>query len=182
MDQYRSWRSLIWIAPGDGIWTWKPDGQERRYNDFLAEGTASHYGILFRLMAVGCAAVAFYHLAALAIPAFDKIAYSPGYPPLRHVTFVIVDSFVAFLFLLRPRWFIWPYLALTAQVLRGHGVRGWQTWVHQHQLNWIDTITVLGTVLGLILLLLDRTSRTPEEFTSDKDGAPRCEAGPTATV
>ena len=78
------------------------------------------------------------------------------YPPLRHVTFVIVDGLGAFLFLSRPRWFIWPYLVLTLQVLQGHGVRAWQTWVQEHQLNWIDAITVSGILLGLTLLLLDR--------------------------
>jgi hypothetical protein len=28
-----------------------------------------------------------------------------------------------------------------------------------HQVNWIDAITVLGILLGLILLLLDRAHR-----------------------
>jgi len=50
-------------------------------------------------------------------------------------------------------WFIWPYLALTAQVLQGHGVRLWQTWVDAHQINWIDVIVVSGLLLGLVLLL-----------------------------
>jgi hypothetical protein len=110
-------------------------------------------------MAGGFALAALYHLAALSIPVFAKIAYSPGYSPLRHVTFVILDSLGAFLFLTRPRWFIWPYLILTLQVLQGHGVRAWQTLVQEHHLNWIDAITVSGVLLGLILLLIDRTQR-----------------------
>ena len=110
-------------------------------------------------MAAGFALAALYHLAALAIPAFANIAYAPMYPPLRHVTFVIVDSLGAFLFLKRPRWFIWPYLVLTLQVLQGHGVRAWRTWVQGHQVNWIDAIVVSGVLLGLVLLLLDRTHR-----------------------
>jgi hypothetical protein len=110
-------------------------------------------------MAAGFALAALYHVTALAIPAFAKIAYPPTYPPLRHVTFAIVDSLGAFLFLTRPRWLIWPYMVLTLQVLQGHGVRAWQTWVHEHWLNWIDAITVLGILLGLILLLLDRAQR-----------------------
>ena len=125
----------------------------------LAAATVSRHTIPFRFMAAGFAVAALYHLAALGIPAFAKIAYPPMYPTLRHVTFVIVDSLGALFFLLRPRWFIWPYLVLTLQVLQGHGVRAWQTWVQEHQLNWIDAITVLGIVLGLILLLIDRAQR-----------------------
>ena len=106
-------------------------------------------------MALGCATAAFYHVAALAFPAFAKMAYPPTYPPLRHITFVIADSLTSFLFLLRPRWFIWFYLVLTVQILQGHGLRGWQTWVDKHQFNWIDAITVFGALLGLVLLLLD---------------------------
>jgi len=107
-------------------------------------------------MAAGFALAALYHLAALAIPGFARVAYAPTYPPLRHVTFVTVDSLGAWLFLLRPRWLIWPYLLLTLQVMQGHGVRAWQTLVHEHQINWIDAITVLGILLGLITLLIDR--------------------------
>jgi hypothetical protein len=114
-------------------------------------------------MATGFAAAALYHLAALAIPAFAEIAYPPMYPPLRHVTFVIVDSLGAFLCLSPPRWLIWPYLVLTVQVLQGHGVRGWRTWVQEHQINWIDAITVLGVLLGLVLLLLDRSTRSARD-------------------
>jgi hypothetical protein len=53
-------------------------------------------------MAAGFALAALYHLAALTIPAFAKMAYPPLYPSLRHVVFVIVDSLGAFLFLVRP--------------------------------------------------------------------------------
>jgi hypothetical protein len=70
-----------------------------------------------------------------------------------------VNSLAAFLFLKRPRWFIWPYLALTAQVLQGHGVRLWQTWVDAHQINWLDAIVVPGVLLGLVLLLRERKDK-----------------------
>lgn len=94
-----------------------------------------------------------YHAAALLFPAFAKVAYPVGYPPLRHFTFMAVDSLAGFLFLKRPRWFIWPYLILTAQVLQGHGVRLWRTAVYEQRINWIDLITVSGILLGLVLLL-----------------------------
>ena len=101
---------------------------------FLAVATASRRTILFRFVAVGFALAAIYHLAALAIPTFARVAYPPTYPVLRHVAFVIVDSLVALLFLSRPRWFIWPYVLLTLQVLQGHGVRAWQTWVQEREI------------------------------------------------
>jgi len=81
------------------------------------------------------------------------------YPPLRHVAFVIADVLGASLFLSRPRWFLWPYLVLTLQVLQGHGVRAWRTWTLERRINWIDAITVLVVLFGLILLLLDRAQR-----------------------
>jgi hypothetical protein len=108
-------------------------------------------------VAAGFALAALYHVAALSSPAFAKAAYAPTYPTLRHVTFVAVDILGAILFLRRPRWLIWPYLILTLQVLQGHGVRGWQTLVREHQINWIDAVTVSCVLLGLILLLIDRT-------------------------
>jgi len=109
-------------------------------------------------MALGFATAAIYHVAALAIPAFANMAYPRTYPPVRHITFVVVDSLTGLLFLSRPRWFIWPYLLLTVQILQGHGLGGWRTWVNKHQVNWIDAVTVFGALLGLVLLLLDRIS------------------------
>jgi hypothetical protein len=103
---------------------------------------------------------ALYHLAALAVPAFAAVAYSPAYPPLRHVVFVLVDSAGAFLFLSRPPWLIWPYLVLTFQVMQGHGVRLWQTWALERQISSIDAITVFVVLMGLLLLFLDRSQRT----------------------
>jgi hypothetical protein len=119
--------------------------------------TASHNSILFRLMAVIFGLGVLYHAAALSIPAFAKAAYPATYPPLRHVAFMIVNSLAAFLFLKRPRWFIWPYLVLTVQVLQGHGVRLWRAWADEHQINWIDLIVISGVLLGLALLIQERT-------------------------
>jgi hypothetical protein len=125
----------------------------------LLVATKSPSSIPFRLMAVIFGLAVLYHAAALSIPAFAKAAYPATYQPLRHVAFIIVNSVPAFLFLKRPRWFIWPYLVLTAQVLQGHGVRLWHTWVDAHQINWIDVIVVSGVLLGLVLLLQERKDK-----------------------
>jgi peptidoglycan/LPS O-acetylase OafA/YrhL len=110
-------------------------------------------------MAVIFGLAVLYHAAALSIPAFTKAAYPATYPPLRHVAFIMVNSLAAFLFLKRPRWLIWPYMVLTAQVLQGHGVRLRQTWVDAHKINWIDVIVVCGVLLGLVLLLQERKEK-----------------------
>jgi hypothetical protein len=133
----------------------------------VGQATAPHYKVLFQLAAAGFAIAALYHVAALAIPSFARMAYPPTYPTLRHITFVIVNILAASLFLWRPRWFIWPYLALTIQILQGHGVHGWRILVHEHRLNWIDGITVFGALTGLILLLRDRAAGKRREFTPD---------------
>jgi hypothetical protein len=111
--------------------------------------------IRFRVMAAGFATAALYHLAALTIPAFAKIAYAPAYPPLRHIIFILVDGAAAYLMLSRPPCFIWLYLVLTAQVVQGHGTRAWQTWPLHHRINWIDVITVVATLLGLAFLYFE---------------------------
>jgi hypothetical protein len=138
---------------------------ESRYTDCVGQVTTPR--VLFSLLAAGFAAAALYHLAALTIPAFAKMAYSPSYPQLRHIVFVFVDILAASLFLWRPRWFIWPYLALTIQILQGHGVHGWQSLHYKHQLDWIDVITVFGALLGLILLLFDRIAGKRRELRLD---------------
>ena len=138
---------------------------ESRYTDGLRQATTPR--VLFRLVAAGFAAAALYHLAALASPAFARMAYSPTYSPLRHIAFVIVDILAASLFLWRPRWFIWPYLALTIQILQGHGVHAWRTLIYKHQLDWIDAITAFGALLGLILLLFDRIAGKRRELRLD---------------
>lgn len=115
--------------------------------------------IQFRVLAAGFAVAALYHFTALAIPAFAKIAYAATYPFLRHVVFILIDISVAYLLLLRPPWFIWLYLALTVQVIQGHGLRAWRTWFQHDRINWIDIVTVLATLLGLTFLYLDRRAR-----------------------
>jgi len=127
----------------------------------------------FRLMAASFAAAALYHLTALTIPAFARVSYSPTYPVWRHLTFILVDGSAAYFMLRRLPWFIWAYLVLTIQVLQGHGLRLWQVWFGQHRIQWIDLITVLGTLLGLLFLYWDRpTSVTPATPSSSAPSIP----------
>lgn len=118
----------------------------------------------FRLMAVLSIIVALYHTAALTIPAFARIAYTPTYPPLRHVVFILITVATAYLCLIRARWLIWPYLVLTVQVLYSHGVRAVQIWQTSHQINWADPVVIAITLYGLTILSLDRLHTSPTQL------------------
>jgi len=118
--------------------------------------------VQFLVLSAGAAIAALGHLAALLIPSLANVAYSPTYPPLRHAVFITINVACAYLLLLRPHWFVWVYLVLTAQVVNGHGTRLWRTWFTQHEINWIDVITVSGVVLGVIFLFVDLRKRGSE--------------------
>jgi hypothetical protein len=107
-------------------------------------------------MAAVLVVIGLYHAAGLTIPAFARIAYPPNYPPLRHIVFIVIDAASAYLFLIRPRWLIWAFLILAAQVLYSHGTHTVQTWQESHQINWVDPTVIAITLYGLTILYLDR--------------------------
>ncbi len=113
----------------------------------------------FRLAALGAAVAVGAHLSALIVSAFARSAYPPGYPPWRHVMFVAIDGTLACLFVTRRRWLVWPYAALTLQVLLGHGVAAWESWARTGHVAWIDAAATIGVPLGLVLLIVDRRTR-----------------------
>ena len=104
---------------------------------------------IFRFLAVGFALAAAYHLTALLVPAFAKIAYSVDYPAWRHIAFIFIDGTFAFLFVARPNWLIWPYILLTLQVINGHGRVAWLLWREQRQIDWISVVVAAGVIVGL---------------------------------
>jgi len=124
--------------------------------------TLTKQPVQFLLLSAGTAVAALYHLTALLSPAFANIAYSLTYPPLRHIVFIAINCTCAYLFLSRPRWFIWIYIVLAAQAVNGHGTRLWRTWFTQNKINWIDIITVSGVLLGLAFLFADLRKRKGE--------------------
>jgi hypothetical protein len=111
--------------------------------------------LVFRLAAAGAAVAAGIHAAALAWPAFAGAAYPPAYPAWRHVVFIAIDSAVAWLFLRRPRWFVWVYAVLTAQVLYGHGGAAWTAWQRDGHVSWIDAAAIVAVPLGLAMLVAE---------------------------
>ena len=106
-------------------------------------------------MALGFALGATAHLAALTIPAFAEATYPPTYPALRHILFILINCSMTYFMLSRPRWLIWPYLVLTAQVCQGHGVRLWHTWFQDHRVQWIDLGTVCFALLGFLFICVE---------------------------
>ncbi len=110
----------------------------------------------FRIAAFGAAAAAAIHLTALTVPVFARSVYVPGYPPWRHALFVLIDGTLAWLLVRRPRWLLWPYLVLTAQVMLGHGVSAWHSWTASGRVAWLDAAAVSGVLLLLVLLVADR--------------------------
>src|SRR5829696_1457654 len=128
-------------------------------------GTASTPSRLLRA-AFGCASVLFmaaalYHVAALSLPSFARMAYPSGYSALRHAAFTIFDLGFAWLFVVRPRWLLWPFLALTVEVLAGHGMAAWRQWHGARQVDPISIACVIAVLLGLILLLRARGQGLP---------------------
>jgi len=69
-------------------------------------------GAAFRGASVVFVAASLYHVAALALPSFVRMAYPPEYPEWRHVAFAILNLGFAWLFAVRSRWLLWPFLAL----------------------------------------------------------------------
>ena len=105
---------------------------------------------------------ALYHLAALLIPQFGRLAYSPDYPRWRHLVFILLDLLFAKLLLMRPKWLVWPLAALTLQVLLGHALPAWELWKQQQRIDWISIVVVAGVLAAFALITTDslRASRT----------------------
>lgn len=114
---------------------------------------------LFRLAAAAFLITAVYHLAAMIVPKFAAIAYPPSYPMWRHAVFIIINTTFAAWFLTRPSWLIWPYTILVFQIFNGHGIDAWTLWQHERRIDWPSVVSVLGSTLGLWLLLVDRADR-----------------------
>ena len=91
----------------------------------------------FRIISAICVLIGLYHVAALSIPAFARMAYPVEYPPARHLIFIAIVWAFAYLFLRRPRWLIWPSLALTAQVVYGHGMYAWRHLAQSKGIEWV---------------------------------------------
>lgn len=110
----------------------------------------------FRIVAGLFAVAAVYHAIALAIPAFDEIAYPAAYPLWRHVLFIAIDTAFAWLLLERPGWLIWPYSVLTIQVVFSHGGAALSSWQNDGRLDWMSIALVMAVICGFAQVYSDR--------------------------
>jgi len=122
---------------------------------------------LFRICAASAALAAAFHAAAMASPSVARIEYDPGYPAWRHVVFIAINGSLAWLFLRRPRWLVWPFALLTIEVVGGHGYRAWELWATARRVDWISIAVVLAAPSILLLLFLDRRDHDRERPASD---------------
>ncbi len=97
-----------------------------------------------------------WHVTAMAIPSLAATAYPSAYPAWRHIVFIQINLVFAWLFLLRPRWFIWPYILLVMQVVYSHGTAAWALWHQETRVDWISLVVIAAALVGLSLLIQDR--------------------------
>ena len=111
----------------------------------------------FRLASGGCVCAAVYHCLGLVLPKYT--AYSVSYPVWRHVLFVLIDVGFAWLLQRRPIWLLWPCIALAVQQLNSHGRPAWTVWHQEGRIAWIDVAVVIGVLLIVWLVFMDRRER-----------------------
>lgn len=111
---------------------------------------------VFRLCAVFALASATFHAVSMVSPAVARLEYEPTYPPSRHLVFIGINLALVWLFLRRPRWFVFAFALLTAQILNGHGRAAWALWRMEGRLEWISIVVSAGALVILALLIVDR--------------------------
>ena len=101
----------------------------------------------FQAVAIGAAGAATYHaLAAAGVIAGD------GSTAARLTMFTVIDSVGARLILQRPRWLVWPVLALTVQQVTTHGARVVRWWGDGHRVDWLSIVLLCALVTTAWLL------------------------------
>lgn len=111
-------------------------------------------------MSLLAGAAALFHIASLFNPRIAAIEYEPGYPIWRHLVFIAIGLANVWLFRRRPRWFVWAYALLTAQVLQSHGLGAWRVWRNGGGLDLISVGISIVAPAALWLLIADRRDKT----------------------
>ncbi|CAG0951155.1 hypothetical protein ARNL5_00114 [Anaerolineae bacterium] len=111
---------------------------------------------VFRIASFAAVAAALLHFASMLSRNISRIEYEPGYPQWRHVVFIGINVILAWLFQVRPRWFIWVHGTLTAQVLYSHGWGAYRLWLGDGRVDWMSVAVSIGAPFLLIALILDR--------------------------
>jgi hypothetical protein len=109
---------------------------------------------LFRLLAVGSAIAAIYHLAG----AFGILPGNHS-PVWRHVLFVAIDVIIVWYLLNRPLWMFPLYVILFVQQAVSHGSHIIKLWHQQHSVDYISVVDLAALSTGLVLLTIDLRDR-----------------------
>jgi hypothetical protein len=112
--------------------------------------------MLLTLCSVASAITALFHGTAIVSERVARLEYAPAYPLWRHLLFIAVDASCAWLFIRRPKWFVWAFLVLTIQILNSHGRVVWTLLMEKRPMDWLSVAATLSAPIALWLLVLDR--------------------------
>jgi hypothetical protein len=88
-----------------------------------AEGSAATTSLAAKVTAAGFLVGSSAHAVGLLLMGFGIELYGAGYPPWRHVVFVVVDAVVAWISARRPSVRVFPLAAFCVDQIVEHGVR-----------------------------------------------------------
>lgn len=108
--------------------------------------------LLFKFVSVLSLVIAIYHLVGI----FYQLDQSP---PWRHAVFVIICLFCYYSFVKRPKYFVYFFLALTAQQFYSHGGYFISQWFHYNKVDWISLLLLVLFPIILINLIFDLKSK-----------------------
>jgi len=109
---------------------------------------------LFRMIAVLFVGAAIYYAVAFLDPAFNARGAH-----WRHAVFCAIDLLCAWYLLLRPRWFLAAFGALTLETLWSHGAGAWMLWRTEKRLDWLSFAVLVVVPCAMALLIRDALDR-----------------------
>ena len=104
--------------------------------------------VLFKVFAFFGALAAIYHFAGL----FYKFDESPAW---RHVLFVVINLFVVYGVLKRPKYFVYIVAILVIQQYYSHGTYLVNMWIEKKQIHWISVFVLVLLPIVLFCLIED---------------------------
>lgn len=108
--------------------------------------------VIFYIAAISTFLAGIYHFVGLFYEVNDAT-------PQRHALFVGIDFSVAYLFLIRPKWFAFAYFPLLLQQIYTHGGKLYNYWLEFNSISWIDFFVLIAVPVFFINLVLDWRKR-----------------------
>lgn len=104
--------------------------------------------VLFKVFAFFGTLAAIYHFAGI----FYKVDESPAW---RHVLFVVINLFVVYGVLKRPKYFVYIVAILVIQQYYSHGTYLVNLWIEKKQIHWISVFVLVLLPIVLLCLIED---------------------------